>query len=227
MTTAVPRTFPRLTVVLGTSRRFAGRAENMTILKLDYQDGHLELPVREAAEGAPGMSVDGLLDRAGYVTYDPGFVNTASCVSAVTYIDGDAGILRYRGLPDRGAGRAGLLPRGVLPAHLRRAADRAAAGRLHRAGQPAHAAARGSAALLRRLPARRAPDAGAVVGGERAVDLLPGQPRPVRPAAGGHLHGPAAGQAADDRLVRVQEVDRAAAALPGQQPRIRARTSCA
>ena len=82
----------------------------MTILKLDYQDGHLELPVREAAEGAPGMSVDGLLDRAGYVTYDPGFVNTASCVSAVTYIDGDAGILRYRGYPiEQLAGRASFL----------------------------------------------------------------------------------------------------------------------
>jgi citrate synthase len=82
----------------------------MTILKLDYQDGHLELPVREAAEGASGMSVDGLLDRTGYVTYDPGFVNTASCVSAVTYIDGDAGILRYRGYPiEQLAGHASFL----------------------------------------------------------------------------------------------------------------------
>jgi citrate synthase len=94
----------------------------MTILKLDYQDGHLELPVREAAEGASGMSVDGLLDRTGYVTYDPGFVNTASCVSAVTYIDGDAGILRYRGYPiEQLAGHASflevsyLLIYGVLP----------------------------------------------------------------------------------------------------------------
>src|SRR5262245_11266980 len=85
--TSVPETRPRLTVRVGTSRRFCGQGgENMTILKLDYQDGHLELPVREAAEGASGVSVDGLLDRAGYVTYDPGFVNTASCVSGVTYI---------------------------------------------------------------------------------------------------------------------------------------------
>jgi citrate synthase len=93
----------------------------MTILKLDYQDGHLELPVREAAEGAAGVSVDGLLDKTGYVTYDPGYVNTASCVSAVTYIDGDAGILRYRGYPiEQLAGRASFLEvsylvYGVLP----------------------------------------------------------------------------------------------------------------
>ena len=75
----------------------------------------------------------------------------------------------------------GLVPRGVLPAHLRRAADRGPAGRVHRQAQRAHAAARGPAALLRRVPARRAPDAGAVLGGQRAVHVLPGQPRPVRP----------------------------------------------
>ena len=40
-----------------------------------------------------------LLKETGYVTYDPGFVNTAACTSAITYIDGDAGILRYRGYP--------------------------------------------------------------------------------------------------------------------------------
>ncbi|MGI3786634.1 MAG: citrate/2-methylcitrate synthase, partial [Janthinobacterium lividum] len=38
-------------------------------------------------------------DGQGLATYDPGFVNTASCRSAVTYIDGDAGILEYRGYP--------------------------------------------------------------------------------------------------------------------------------
>src|SRR5688572_29485264 len=42
------------------------------------------------------IAVDG---EPGLATYDPGFVNTASCRSAVTYIDGDAGILEYRGYP--------------------------------------------------------------------------------------------------------------------------------
>jgi citrate synthase len=90
----------------------------MTILKLELPGGQLELPVREAREGAPGVSVDGLLANAGYVTYDPGFVNTASCTSAVTYIDGDAGILRYRGYPiEELAGRASFLEVSYLLIH--------------------------------------------------------------------------------------------------------------
>ena len=77
-------------------------------------------------------------------------------------------------LPDRAAGRAVDLPRGQLPAHLRRAAQRRAARRVRGQDPPAHPAARGPQAVLRRLPARRAPDAGAVLGGVGAVDLLPG-----------------------------------------------------
>ena len=63
-------------------------------------------------------------DDFGLMTYDPAFMNTAACRSAITYIDGDAGILRYRGLPDRAARRAGQLPRGGVPAARGRAADR-------------------------------------------------------------------------------------------------------
>ena len=59
----------------------------------------LELPIRAATEGSPGANISKLLSSTGLVTYDPGFANTASCTSAITYIDGDAGILRYRGYP--------------------------------------------------------------------------------------------------------------------------------
>ncbi|MCU1656146.1 MAG: Citrate synthase 1 [Pseudonocardiales bacterium] len=59
----------------------------------------LALPVAEVAEGSPGVDISKLLAKTGMVTYDPGFANTASCTSAITYIDGDAGILRYRGYP--------------------------------------------------------------------------------------------------------------------------------
>jgi citrate synthase len=55
--------------------------------------------LQPATEGAPGADVSKLLSSTGLVTYDPGFANTASCKSAITYIDGDAGILRYRGYP--------------------------------------------------------------------------------------------------------------------------------
>ncbi len=52
-----------------------------------------------AKEGNDGLDVSKLLAKTGYVTYDVGFANTAACSSAITYIDGDAGILRYRGYP--------------------------------------------------------------------------------------------------------------------------------
>jgi citrate synthase len=59
----------------------------------------VDLPIAEAAEGAAGADISKLLASTGMVTYDSGFANTASCKSAITYIDGDAGILRYRGYP--------------------------------------------------------------------------------------------------------------------------------
>jgi citrate synthase len=59
----------------------------------------LDLPLREASDGAGGADVTKLLAKTGMTTYDPGFANTAACSSAITYIDGDAGILRYRGYP--------------------------------------------------------------------------------------------------------------------------------
>ena len=58
-----------------------------------------QLSVVGASEGASGFKVNTLLRDTGLVTLDPGFTNTASCESAITYIDGDQGILRYRGYP--------------------------------------------------------------------------------------------------------------------------------
>ena len=59
----------------------------------------LDAPIRTASEGSAAADISKLLGKTGVVTYDPGFANTASCSSAITYIDGDAGILRYRGYP--------------------------------------------------------------------------------------------------------------------------------
>jgi citrate synthase len=67
---------------------------------LHYGDGaELDLPVKTGTEGSAGIEVTKLLSTTGMVTLDPGFVNTAACSSEITYIDGDAGILRYRGYP--------------------------------------------------------------------------------------------------------------------------------
>lgn len=62
-------------------------------------DKELPLPLVKATEGNDGYDVSKLLKETGNVTLDTGFVNTASCASAITYIDGDKGILRYRGYP--------------------------------------------------------------------------------------------------------------------------------
>lgn len=58
-----------------------------------------ELPVVRATDGASGIDIKGLMATTGMSTYDQGFVNTSSTTSAITYIDGEAGILRYRGYP--------------------------------------------------------------------------------------------------------------------------------
>jgi len=63
------------------------------------ESSELDLPVKPATEGSAGIEVTKLLSTTGMVTLDPGFVNTAACSSEITYIDGDAGILRYRGYP--------------------------------------------------------------------------------------------------------------------------------
>ena len=59
----------------------------------------LDLPLVNATQGNNGIVVSSLLKETGLVTVDPGFMNTASCDSEITYIDGDVGILRYRGYP--------------------------------------------------------------------------------------------------------------------------------
>src|SRR5690349_12450743 len=90
----------------------------MTDVKLEHAGGQLSMPVRSAVEGPSGIDVSNLLKETGFVTLDQGFVNTASCSSAITYIDGDAGILRYRGFPiEQLAGRASFLEVSYLLIH--------------------------------------------------------------------------------------------------------------
>ncbi len=66
---------------------------------LKYGDHELDLPVVKATDGNDGLDIGKLLSTTGVTTLDPGFVNTASCTSEITFIDGDEGILRYRGYP--------------------------------------------------------------------------------------------------------------------------------
>ncbi len=70
---------------------------NIATLKLD--DKELNLPIFVGSEGEKALDISKLRAETGYITYDDGFGNTGSCTSKITYIDGEAGILRYRGYP--------------------------------------------------------------------------------------------------------------------------------
>ena len=66
---------------------------------LNYADKQLSFSEVPATQGESGFDISSLLSQTGHVTLDHGFVNTAACSSAITFIDGDKGILRYRGYP--------------------------------------------------------------------------------------------------------------------------------
>ena len=70
---------------------------NFATLKLDEKE--LTLPVLTGSEGEKAIDISKLRADTGHITYDDGFGNTGSCTSKITYIDGEAGILRYRGYP--------------------------------------------------------------------------------------------------------------------------------
>jgi citrate synthase len=73
-------------------------AEKIATLKLP--DGKtLDFPMLPGSTGPEVIDIRTLYGRSGMFTYDPGFMSTASCSSAITYIDGDAGVLLYRGYP--------------------------------------------------------------------------------------------------------------------------------
>lgn len=59
----------------------------------------VELPIRRGTLGSPVVDISNFYKEMGYFTFDPGFLSTASCRSSITFIDGDAGVLLYRGYP--------------------------------------------------------------------------------------------------------------------------------
>ncbi|HPO13898.1 MAG TPA: citrate synthase [Candidatus Hydrogenedentes bacterium] len=69
------------------------------IATLNLRGTAYELPVLAGTENEIGIDIQKLREKSAAITYDPGYVNTGSCKSAITFIDGDKGILRYRGYP--------------------------------------------------------------------------------------------------------------------------------
>ncbi|HSG85088.1 MAG TPA: citrate synthase [Candidatus Limnocylindrales bacterium] len=77
----------------------AGAGAGPEVATLRIGDQEHPLPIEHATEGQPAVDVGALLKSAGVTTLDYGYANTAPTRSAITYLDGDAGILRYRGYP--------------------------------------------------------------------------------------------------------------------------------
>jgi citrate synthase len=103
---------------------------NMVDLKLDGKN--CSLPLVEGSEQEKAIDISSLRNQTGYITLDDGYGNTGSCRSAITFIDGEKGILRYRGIPIEELAEkstfievAHLLIMGKLPnsAELRRFSD--------------------------------------------------------------------------------------------------------
>ena len=89
---------------------------------LSHPGGEATFPILESSDGHSSVDIRTFTKQTGYTAYDPAFVNTASTESKITYIDGDQGILRYRGYPIEQLARhstflevAWLLIHGELP----------------------------------------------------------------------------------------------------------------
>ena len=66
---------------------------------LRWQGREVELPAVPGTDGDTGIDIGKLRAETGLITYDPGYGNTGACTSAITYLDGESGVLRYRGYP--------------------------------------------------------------------------------------------------------------------------------
>ncbi|GKT30344.1 Citrate synthase like protein, partial [Aduncisulcus paluster] len=71
--------------------------KDIAILKYDGKE--YKLPVIHGTEGETGIDITQLRSQSRLITYDPGYGNTGSCTSNITFVDGEKGILRYRGYP--------------------------------------------------------------------------------------------------------------------------------
>ena len=68
-------------------------------VKFSYNGQTYELPVVIGTEGEKAVDISKLRQETGFITLDPGYANTGSCSSSITFMDGEKGILRYRGIP--------------------------------------------------------------------------------------------------------------------------------
>lgn len=68
-------------------------------VKIEFEGKIYEFPVVVGSEGEKAIDISNLRQNTGLITLDPGYANTGSCMSTITFMDGEKGILRYRGIP--------------------------------------------------------------------------------------------------------------------------------
>ena len=181
--------------------------------EVPVQDGTIKaMDLRQIKVGA---------DDFGLMTYDPGFMNTASCKSRITFIDGDKGILNYRGYPIEQLAEQGnyletayLLLKGELPT---KSQYEAWAEKSH----DPHLRAREREGADGGLPLRRAPDGDDRVDDGGAQHLLPDLQARARPARARTPRQPADREDPDARGLRLPPLDGAAVRVPGQRAQLR------
>ena len=131
-----------------------------------------DFPILSGTVGPDVIDIAKLYAQSGMFTYDPGFTSTGSCQSKITYIDGDAGILEYRGYPIEQLAEHGdfletcyLLLYGELP-------TKAQKEDFDQPRDPSHHGARADGAVLPGLPPRRPSDGDHGGRGRRAGRVL-------------------------------------------------------
>ena len=75
------------------------KANLMDEIKIKINNKEIAFPVIKGTENEHGINITQLRKETGYITLDPGYANTGACISNITFIDGEKGILRYRGYP--------------------------------------------------------------------------------------------------------------------------------
>jgi len=68
-------------------------------VKIEFEGKTYEFPIVVGSEGEKAIDISNLRQNTGLITLDPGYANTGSCMSTITFMDGEEGILRYRGIP--------------------------------------------------------------------------------------------------------------------------------
>ena len=179
-----------------------------------------DFPVYTGSIGPDVIDISKLYAESGMFTYDPGFTSTASCESKITYIDGDQGVLLYRGYPIEQLAEHGdfletcyLLLYGELPTPQQKADFDYRVTRHTMVHEQ-------MSRFFHGLPARRASDGGDGRLGRRAVGLLSRLHRHLRSAAAHDRLHPHDRQGADARRHGLQIFDRPAVRLSEERPRL-------